>query len=413
MNEELGFSYEILNDSYAAGSATLCIGALVFIPVALKFGRRPIYLLSLLLQLFVSIWAAKLATVADLILVNAFNCLLGALAEVIIQMTVADVFFIHQRGMMNSIYVWIMMIGCSLAPLAAGFITDSQGWRWVWWWMTILFGACLVVFFFLYEETKFVDILDGSSPTRTSSSELGSDSMPELAKDKKELKNKGTEAIMDPGLEETLEAQFNGVKTSKFAAYATEIIIDPSIPRKTYSQRLKMWSNFPGPLTSYLRHAYHPVIIIFTFPAALYVSVLYGLITAAWQVMVTVISSEMTEPPYNFNASQIGLMSVAPFIGNTIGSLISGPISDWLVLRLAKRNGGIFEPEMRLWNLLGFAPFVPAGMLVFGYGLGNRLPWIVIAVGYAIYGFGMAPVSSAALTYLIDAYTDVSLMNKP
>ena len=40
MNRELGFSYSLLNDSYAAGSATLCVGALMFIPVALKFGRR-------------------------------------------------------------------------------------------------------------------------------------------------------------------------------------------------------------------------------------------------------------------------------------------------------------------------------------------------------------------------------------
>lgn len=34
-------------------------------------------------------------------LVNAFNCLLGALAEVIVWMTVADVFFVHERGIMK------------------------------------------------------------------------------------------------------------------------------------------------------------------------------------------------------------------------------------------------------------------------------------------------------------------------
>lgn len=26
-----------------------------------------------------------------------------------------------------------------------------------------------------------------------------------------------------------------------------------------------------------------------------------------------------------------------------------GPVSDWLVLHLAKRNDGIYEPEMRFW----------------------------------------------------------------
>jgi MFS family permease len=123
--------------------------------------------------------------------------------------------------------------------------------------------------------------------------------------------------------------------------------------------------------------------------------------------MVTVVSSVMAEPPYNFYSAQIGLMSLAPFIGNTIGSLVYGPLSDWLALRQAKKNDGIFEPEMRLWAVLGATPFAPAGMLIFGYALGNGAPWIVVAVGYAIYGFGMAPVSSASLTYLTDAYTNV------
>lgn len=87
MNAELGFSFKVLNDSYATGSAMLAVGALIFIPFALKYGRRPIYLLSLLGQLAVAIWGAKIKTTADLFGIQVFNCLLGALAEVIVQMT--------------------------------------------------------------------------------------------------------------------------------------------------------------------------------------------------------------------------------------------------------------------------------------------------------------------------------------
>jgi hypothetical protein len=74
MMEELGFTVELLNNGYATGSAALAVGAILF---------------SLIGQIAVMIWSAKMQNTADLILTNLFNCLLGALAEVIVQMTVA------------------------------------------------------------------------------------------------------------------------------------------------------------------------------------------------------------------------------------------------------------------------------------------------------------------------------------
>jgi MFS family permease len=135
MQDQLGFSLSILNDSYAIGCGTRAFGAFLLIPFALKYGRRPVYIFSSFVQFGISIWSARIFTVADLMLVNVFECLVGALAEVIVQMTVADVYFTHQRGKMNTIYVWISNTGGYLAPLAAGYITISEGWRWVWWWM--------------------------------------------------------------------------------------------------------------------------------------------------------------------------------------------------------------------------------------------------------------------------------------
>lgn len=392
MNTELGFSYEILNDSYATGSATLCVGALMFIPIALKFGRRPVYVFSTLLQCGVAIWFAKIQTVADLMLVNALSCLLGALAEVIVQMTVADTFFVHQRGMMNTIYVWILVVGSALAPLVAGYITVSQGWRWVWWWMTILFGVCFALFLCFYEETKFVDCITGLAPADLTQQPVSVFS-PRGEKEDRKMK-------------EHINTEFDGITCMRFGSTAPEI--DLSIPRKTYLEKLSLWSPSPGSLKFFVRHTYQPLVVTFTFPAAFYVSVVYGALTATWQVMITVVASVMPEPPYNFNASQVGLMTLAPFIGTTIGSLLVAPVSDRLVLRLAKRNGGLFEPEMRLWILLVFAPLVPTGILLFGYSLGNSKPWYIVAIGYAIFGLAMGPVSSASLTYLTDAYTNVS-----
>lgn len=87
--------------------------------------------------------------------------------------------------------------------------------------------------------------------------------------------------------------------------------------------------------------------------------------------------------------------------------MICGPLSDSIALTLAKRNGGVFEPEMRLWLAIAFTPLVPAGLFMFGIGLNNGSHWLLPAFGLGISAVGIVPPSSAALTYLTDAYTDV------
>ena len=397
MNEQLGFSYAILNDSYAVGNGTLSIGAFILIPFALKYGRRPVYIISTAAQLAISIWSAKLETVADIMLINAFSCFVGALAEVIVQMTVADVFFVHERGRMNSFYVWAQNIGGSLAPVAAGYITVSQGWRWVWWWCAIFFAVALLAYTFLYEETKYshsgiegVDVHASQDP----GSEFMQTSSDEETK------------ISDSKL--TLTASKEGASTEVDRQHRLSVIdVDTSIPRKPYVQRLALWSSSPGPLRHFLRHSYQPFIILFTIPGVFFVSLLYGALIAMSTVQITTLSSWMAGPPYNFDAAQIGLMSLPAWIGSTIGALICGPLSDWLIIHLARKNRGIYEPEMRLWVIVAFIPFVPAGLFMFGLGLNNGSSWAVVAVGYALTTFGTLPASSLSLTYLTDAYTEV------
>lgn len=120
--------------------------------------------------------------------------------------------------------------------------------------------------------------------------------------------------------------------------------------------------------------------------------------------MTAALSEFMIAPPYNFSASDIGLMSLAPFIGTTIGSLVCGPISDTIVLNLARRNNGIYEPEMRFWVFLPFIPFCLAGAWWFGYSLAEGKSWVQVAVAYGLCTFGSAPLQSLALTYMLDAY---------
>jgi MFS family permease len=335
------------NNTYAIGCATLALGSFMLIPFALKYGLRPIYVLSSAAQMAIMIWAARTATAGDWWGVNALQCWVGSLAETMVQMTVADVFFVHQRGLMNSIYIWASNFGSNLAPVAAGFVTASMGWRWVWWWMAIFFGAVLVAFLFGFEESKFnwtTAVIHGVPPSPSPDvASTGSDAQGQLEAAK--------EAVPDstPG-----------------GGSLTSVEIDPCIPRKSYLQRLSFATTTPGPFILFARHAYQPFQILFTIPGVAYMSLVYAVLLAWSTVMSAALGTYMILPPYNFNSTQIGLMNLAPFIGNTLGSLICGPLSDWAILRLAKRNNGIYEPEMRLWVFVPFIPFQVAGAFWFG-----------------------------------------------
>ena len=45
-----------------------------------------------------------------------------------------------------------------------------------------------------------------------------------------------------------------------------------------------------------------------------------------------------------------GLLFLGLFLGTLVAEICcSGRLSDWIVERLARRNGGVRVPEMRLW----------------------------------------------------------------
>lgn len=90
-----------------------------------------------------------------------------------------------------------------------------------------------------------------------------------------------------------------------------------------------------------------------------------------------------------------------------IGFFIGGWLNDKSAIWLAKRNKGIFEPEMRLWLALPAALFVPAGILMFGIALARGDHWIVLAIAYGIWGFGFVIATDISLAYCTDCYQDI------
>jgi MFS family permease len=297
-----------------------------------------VYILSAAVQFAGAIWQAKVRSTGELIAVSALCGVAGAISEAIGQMTVADLFFVHQRGTMNAIYLCCVVIGANLAPVAAGYIAVAQGWRWVWWWTALLLGLSFIGFVVFFEESKYV-----FSPLRQHMPRQKEQTpMPSRHGSKEEL---------------PLSEQVSKVQSAVEA---------PSMPKKSYRQRLALVTKSNTPL---LPRMYQPFIILATFPAVAYTALQYGSILAWLSIMITTVSTYLSQPPYNFQPSGIGLFNLPPFIGAILGSLFGGPLSDWYIMRLAKRDGGVFEPETRLHLALPAVVACPVGILVFGLGL--------------------------------------------
>ncbi|CAG7928822.1 unnamed protein product [Penicillium olsonii] len=377
METELGFSVDILNAEAAVNYGGLAVGCIFFMPLVHKYGRRPIYIFSVALQLASCIWQAKTYSVGDLIGSGLISGIGGAISEIVVQITIADLFFVHQHATMNGWYVIVQSAGAFLGPVASGYIVVSQGWRWMWWWCVIFFGVTLVCVILLFEESKYIPIIDGQDATATSH---GTGESAEVHKDG-DLVDKA--AVLD----KPYRASTN-----------------PEIRPKTYFQRMAWITPTDESLWP---HFYQPIEALFTFPAVSYAAITYGSTLCWFAIMTSLQASYMILPPYNFDAKGVGLMNIAPFVGAVLGFPFGGHLSDKSILWLSKRNRGYYEPEMRLWLALPLAVITPVGILMFGLGLAYGAHWALLAVGFGVFGFAFAAISGIALSYLMDCYQDI------
>ena len=334
--EQWGMTFEDYNNIAASSYAGLAVGCVLFIPLVYKFGRRPIYLVSLIVQFATAIWAAKVSSIAEWIPLNIIQGLGGAISETIVQITIADLFFVHQYATMNGLFLLFQSTGAFLGPVAAGFVIESQGWQWQWWWCAIFLGVSLVLVFFFFDETAYTPILEGRSANPEVEDLENLDAGKDVAKGKLKLAK-----ATSPGV--------NNRKTSD-----------------TWQHRLRLYTKSPD---SVGHHIWQPFVLLVRIPAVVYTALTYGVLLSNFAAIGSVCSGWLFYPPYNFSAIGVGLFNIAPFIGALIASVIVAPLSDKLAVRLAIRNRGIYEAEMRLWPAIPASIIACGGLLMFGIGI--------------------------------------------
>ncbi|PVI00790.1 MFS general substrate transporter [Periconia macrospinosa] len=333
---------------------------LIWQPIALTYGRRGVYLITMFLTVPMMLWTAYSSSAGEWF---AHRILIGIIVspiESLCEVTVFDLYFAHNRGTYMGIYVFVLFGSNFLAPLVAGWFNDAYGWRWTMHFGAIICAFCFVIMFFLMEETIYF---------RDTATEG------EVVED---LHNqqKGKNDTSEKPKEEESDAVANLSPSTSTA------VLSPA-PRNRGWKRYSLFTVLPRRPSNLetLRMVYRPIIMIFRFPTVAWAGFLYGINLAWYNVLNGTASPVLTGAPYNWSAALVGCVYAGPIIGAAIASLWSGNAADWIALQLARRNNGIREPEHRLWVLAVSGIMSAAGLITWGVGAYYDVHWVGLVFG--------------------------------
>lgn len=112
----------------------LGLGCVVTSPTAILFGKRPVYLVCIVLFILSSVWCALSPTYASLVVARIFMGMAVSPVECLPSATIAEIFFLHERAYRLGIYTLLLLSGKNLIPLvSAAIIQGLHSWRWVFW----------------------------------------------------------------------------------------------------------------------------------------------------------------------------------------------------------------------------------------------------------------------------------------
>ena len=374
-------------DVYQTGVTVIMLGYcnFIIIPCSEIFGRRITLIICALINLGSTIWSALAPSYMSFLGSRILTGTGAAANESIMNVVVADMYFLHERGSYVGAYFWCYFVGLFLGPIISGSVAQHVSWRWFFWACAIAQGLNIIGLMFLFPETRRMY----DEPV-TAQAITGSVDPEAVETDNKTGSLKIEDCHSNTGQIDTTRDQWLGHGKPNRSQFG---LLQP-IDRKA--------------VRNILRHFFTPVQLFF-FPIVFWASMSMGAAANTLLAVNILQSQALAAPPYNFTPAQVGYANFALVVGGVIGLLVAGPWSDWLSSKATAKNRGIREPEMRLPSLIPFIVAVLIGLVVFGVGLQDGWPWpAVIVIGFGLVGLQVVAIPTLTITYAIDSYKPVT-----
>lgn len=306
-----------------------------------RYGRRPVYLVGFLVFTLASVLCAVSQNVEMLLSFRFIQASGASCAQSVGLGIIADIYVPSERGRATGWWYLGVIAGPLISPLVSGaLITWTNSWRSTMWFNVIFGGVIEMSILLCLPETSTM------------------------------LKARQAAALSNPSPE-------------------------THAPKQTLMQTLKALLNL------LILRPFRTVLYVRFLPVGL--TVYYGATCfACLYAISTAIPFSFEDPPYQFNSMKIALAYIPPCIGYIIGSVTGGYLSDYAYRRALARDGDKFVPESRLDSAWCGVPFMPVGLLIFGWTLQTHQKWIVPLVGSFIFGIGFMLGTGTTMTYFAD-----------
>ncbi|CDK29495.1 unnamed protein product [Kuraishia capsulata CBS 1993] len=371
--EHTNLTLSNLNDGTGVMFLFFGWGCMVWQPMAQQYGKRPVYIFSVFVTIFMMVWAPYTTSSGEWIASKLLQGFFGAPIESLGEITIADIWFEHERGRWMSVYAVSLFVSNFIAPLVAGFISDGQGWKWVCFWCAIFDAVALIVLFFLWEETNY--------------------SRPHIAPDD-EIEEAPVEK--QAGIV-TVEQTDSNPEPSKYH-------VDMTKPMKTYMQKLKF---FDKPRPFVVHKLMWRSLTMFRFPVVCWSGFYYGLAVVWFNILNATSSSIFSASPYNFSPSMVGVTYTSPILVTFILTYFSGNVGDRLRLFIARKKNGVSEPEDRLWMATIYLILCPGCFILWGVGAWAGIHWMGLVIGMGVIGGSGIMGCHCAVNYVLESYREL------
>ncbi|KAJ5291705.1 hypothetical protein N7478_000956 [Penicillium angulare] len=152
-----GYSSSLAKMSYAFSGASLAQGMsnLIYMPLIIKYGRRPVYIISFLIYGGCALWAGLAKGYSSELAARLIMGFAGGSAECVAPLTIADTFFLHERGLIMSYYSAALSCGVSGGIILSGLITIHQSWRVIYYVAAGMIWTLVLLIIFTMPETAY------------------------------------------------------------------------------------------------------------------------------------------------------------------------------------------------------------------------------------------------------------------
>ncbi|KAK9453590.1 major facilitator superfamily domain-containing protein [Dipodascopsis uninucleata] len=338
------------------------IAAIFLTAFSRKFGKRPVYLFALVMQVAGNLWGGLATSYSSLLGARILQGIAIAPFETIINSSVADLYFVHERGTRVAIANLSIFGASFLTPIISGHVAANLGWHWMFWISLIFSAISLVLFIILVPETAYIRASDDQDDQEKS--------------------------------EESSPMQTTSNSTSASTSFLS---------------RLSPYSGFidPEPLWK---------LVVRPLPLFLHPSILWACLSqgpmVAWTVMIgVVLAAIFLGPPLWFTEEDVGDMYAGGLVGALLGYIISGVLVDTISKLLSKRSNNTFEPEYRSILLVPQLICAAIGLWGFGYTASDVYNYSKY-VPAVFFGFETAAMMFGAIgaaAYITDAFANHQL----